>query len=96
MTITVDEILAERIRSIATSLGKDPDQYAVAALRAIVERDENEHSDWVEALSAEEWAKIAAGVDRGIADAEAGRVKPADEVFARLYASLQKADGSLS
>jgi predicted transcriptional regulator len=87
MTITIDEVLVERIRAIATSQGKDPNQYAVAALRSIVEREENENAHWVENLSPEEWSRIAAGVDRGIADADAGRVKPADEIFERLLLS---------
>jgi antitoxin ParD1/3/4 len=70
----VDEAIRRRVTS-----GRYASQEDVirAALRAL-ERDEEE--------KARKLAVLDAAIERGIADAEAGRVHPAEDVFAELRA----------
>ena len=83
LTPDLDDAIQRRIAS-----GRYASQSEVirAALR-VLERDEEEQ--------ARKFAALDAAIARGIADAEAGRVMPLDEAFARIRkeVGLANADG---
>lgn len=72
----VDEAIRRRI---ASGRYASPDEVMRAALRAL-ERDEED--------KARKLAALDAPIERGIADADAGRVLPLDEAFARVRKDL--------
>lgn len=82
MTIQLDSHLAERLQFAAQKAGKDPNHFAVAAIeRAISGNDESDVDD---ALTEEERAQVLAGLQRGLADSDAGRVATAETFYARM------------
>jgi len=80
LTPDLDDAIQRRIAS-----GRYASQSEVirAALR-VLERDEEEQ--------ARKFAALDAAIARGIADAEAGRVMPLDEAFARIRKEVGLAD----
>ena len=80
LTPDLDDAIQRRIAS-----GRYASQSEVirAALR-VLERDEEEH--------ARKLAALDAAIARGIADAEAGRVVPLDDAFARIRKELDIPD----
>jgi predicted transcriptional regulator len=81
MTIVLDPELQARLCAVAKARGADPSDYATTVLVDAVARDEQDPDA---NLTEEERAAVRAGLERGLADAEAGRIKPAAEVYARL------------
>ena len=80
-TITLEADLFERLAAIAQVRGEDPNYFAVAALEWLVEQAEGDPDA---ALSETERAAARAGLERGLADAAAGRVSPAEDVYVGL------------
>jgi antitoxin ParD1/3/4 len=74
----VDEAIRRRV---ASGQYASPDEVVRAALRAL-DRDEEE--------KARKLAALDAAIERGIADADAGRVHPADEVFTELRTKYKR------
>ncbi|HLM66873.1 MAG TPA: hypothetical protein VK358_05055 [Longimicrobium sp.] len=91
LTIEIPEDLAARLKAIAEAQGGTPDVYAIAAISEKMERDTSgdeawEDNAWWSGLSQGEREAHLAELRRGIEDADVGRVKPAEEVYARLRA----------
>ena len=109
MTITLQEQDEALLRAEAQRRGTDPAQFATAALRAGLAAlatlpappDETLASEvdpddlaWWNQLTPEEQEAERNALRRGLADSNAGRTKPAEEVYARIratYAHLQPA-----
>ncbi len=82
ITLHLPDDKAARLRARAEASGEDPDAFAVAAvLRALDELDELDEED---ELTPDDLAAIGAG----LADLDAGRVKPGAAVFAGMDAHL--------
>ena len=79
MIITLDAELEARLRAVAAARGEDPNHYATAVLAEAIERAEAPDD-----LTEEQKAEIRAGVERGLADSAAGRVRPAEEFYAEM------------
>ncbi len=86
MTITLDDRIAIQLQEIAAARGEDPDNYAVAAIANALVRDEAavNAADPDADLSDEEKASVRAGIERGVADFEAGRFSSADDFYAKM------------
>jgi predicted transcriptional regulator len=79
MTITISHELETRLRERATQEGQDVDTLAETLLSTAL--------NW----EAQERAEAIEGIQRGLAAGVAGRVRPAEEVFAERRAKLSQA-----
>lgn len=79
MTITISTELESRLREQAEREGRAVDDVVEALLSSAL--------DW-ERLDREE---AVAGIQRGLEDSAAGRVRPADVVFAEMRARIAQA-----
>ncbi len=77
MIITLDPELEARLRAVAAARGEDPNHYATAVLTEALERAEDTESS----LTTEDIAQMQVGIQRGLADEAAGRVKPLAQVI---------------
>ena len=64
VTVELEQQLWNRLAKLASELGRDEGELAIEAIEAYVQDEED----------------ILAAIDRGLADAEAGRVVPHEEV----------------
>ena len=78
MTITLSEETEARLRERAARDGQDVNVLADALLAAALE--------W----EAQDRAEAIAGIQRGLEDGAAGRVRPAADVFADMRSKLQQ------
>jgi predicted transcriptional regulator len=80
MTIIISDQLEARLKERAKQEGADTNTVAEALLAAAL--------DW----EARERAEAIAGIRRGLDAAEAGRVRPAEDVFAEMRARLAQTE----
>lgn len=83
MTITLSEELAERLRAVA---GTNANWFAVAAIERAIESSGQEEMDIDDELTEAERLQTRAGLERGLADSDAGRVASAEAFYKRMYA----------
>jgi len=83
MTIEVPEELALRLETAGIRAG-DVSRYALTALANAA--DDGELQTWWDALSDEERSAERAKTTKSLADADASRCRPAEEVYARARA----------
>ena len=79
ITLHLPDELAARVAALPTD---EVNAYAVAALADLVSSSEAVDPD--AGLTEAERAAVREGLARGLADSAAGRVKPAEAVYARL------------
>jgi predicted transcriptional regulator len=86
MIITLDDKLAAHVQAVAASRGEDPNNYAVAAITNALMRDKAvaESADPDADLNEEEKRAIDAGIDRGLADFDAGRFNSAEDFYKKM------------
>ena len=81
----LNDVLGARYRKLAARLVKtgryDSEEKVVRAAMRLLEEEERDYAECV------------AGIRRGLADVDAGRVKPAEEVFARLDREIARRRG---
>jgi predicted transcriptional regulator len=80
MTIRVRPDVKEKLDRIATGTRRSKSFLAGEAVAAYVDRE----------------VEIIEGIERGMADAEAGRVVPHDEAMAEIYALIDAAEAKRS
>jgi predicted transcriptional regulator len=94
MTITIEDAeLAARLRALADACGEEPGHFAVGLLRRAMdeaEADEAEAAAWWHSLTEQEREAERTRLARGLADVDAGRTRPAEEVYARLRAKYAR------
>ena len=76
MTISILPETEARLREKAAREGQDVDTVAEALLAAALDGEARERAEAID------------GIRRGLADSDAGRVRPAAEVFAEMRARL--------
>jgi predicted transcriptional regulator len=72
----------------------DPEELLLSLLDS--EEDTLRDREWWDALSEEERAAERAIIARSIAEADAGKVRPAEEVYARIRAKYAARKGGIS
>jgi plasmid stability protein len=90
-TMTFPAEIEERLREEAARSGRSVEETATALLAAALDAAEAERAD--RELTPEDIAELRAGIERGLAEGAAGRVKPAADVYARLNAKYGIFDG---
>jgi predicted transcriptional regulator len=88
MTVTID--VSDDIETIISGKGGDMQKFATFAIEDAMRRllqdadDHEEGKKWWSSLSAEDKNQEISILEKSLADVDAGRVKPANEVFERL------------
>ena len=88
MTIELPDELAARLKAAGIP-AEDASRYAVAALTEVADRAETDAAEvatWWDSLTEEEQEVERAKTRESLAAADAGRTRPAAEVYARLRA----------
>jgi predicted transcriptional regulator len=100
MTVTID--VSEEAENVIRENGVDVQQFATYAVEDTIRRllqgheDATQHHNWWASLSQKEKEDELAIFRQSLADIDAGRVRPASEVFARLSQQSRKQSSSLS
>ena len=86
MTITIELTpeQEEQLRAAAVARGQDLNGYAVTVLTEAAREAGDEVGAWWDSLSDEEREAERVHLARGLADIDAGRTHPAEEVYARI------------
>jgi predicted transcriptional regulator len=88
MTVTID--VSDDMETIISGKGGDVQKFATFAIEDAMRRllqdadDHEESKKWWASLSEGDKAKEISFIKQGLADSDAGRVKPAEEIFNRL------------
>jgi predicted transcriptional regulator len=88
MTVTID--VSDDVETIISGKGGDMQKFATFAIEDAMRRllqdadDHEEGKNWWNSLSDTDKAKETRIIEQSLADVDAGRVKPANEVFERL------------